>query len=126
MLLDNDLLFANDQAITATAVSETVLDLERADIGTGEPVGLYAQVTEAFADSVAGTLTVMLQDSPDNSAWSDLVEIEAEGKVKAELAAGTVVFDGYLPKSHDRYVRLNFVVAGGPFTAGKILAGLYR
>lgn len=122
--LDYDLLFSDDQAITDSANSTNDIDTKVANRGTGNPKGLYVQVTEDFADSVAGQLTVVLQDSADGSSFADCMSLEPVARAKAALPAGTVIFDGWLPKDHRRYLRLRYVVANGPFTGGAIKAGL--
>ena len=60
MILSNQQIFSDDQAITATAISTNVIDLGAAgtpfdaaaalnqDIGKGTPIPLLVQVTETF------------------------------------------------------------------------------
>lgn len=51
MILDKETLFSLDQAVTASATATSIIDLtpvkgDFRDIGIGEPLQLFAQVTE--------------------------------------------------------------------------------
>lgn len=71
-----------------------------------------------------GTHTPKLQDSPDNSAWTDVAAGNLDGAF-ANIAAGAVQTVGY--KGNQRYVRVVVTVAsattGGKYSA-EILRGL--
>jgi len=128
MIFDKLLMVSNAQAITTTAVSTDVIDIGTArEIGIGEPLELITAIVETFTADGAGTLTVTLQGSVDNSTFTDMAITRAVGK--ADLLAGREVCRFKLPASgagqaHPRYYRLNYTVATGPMTAGKITAGL--
>lgn len=119
-ILDNELTFSNAQAVTATAVSTNVVDLgvDR-DIGIGEPVYLAVQVGAAFAGLTS--LTVELQTSADNSTWSTLYN---SGAIPlADLTAGAQPVRVVVPSRTERYLRVNYTVAGTG-TAGTVTASL--
>lgn len=141
-------------AITVTAVSTNALDLHGAslipapsatvkpgrDMGIGSAMGALPKVTviatEAFAAAGAGTLQVQVQGAPDNGAgaegaYTTYAETPAIGK--AALVAGVHIFDIDLPRvvpnpiapaAMPRFLRLNYIVATGPMTAGKVYSGL--
>ena len=119
-ILDAALTFSDAQAVTATAVSTNVVDLgvDR-DIGIGEPVYLAVQVGTAFAGLTS--LTVTLQTSADNSTWTDLYSSGAIALT--ELTAGAQPVRVVVPSRTDRYLRVNYTVAGTG-TAGSVTASL--
>lgn len=123
MILDYENLFANDQAITATAVSENIIDRgSDKDSGPGEPLELLVQVTEDFATLTS--LQVEVQ-TDDNSAFSSARTVTlSEDIAAADLVAGKQFPIRALPHSLERYVRLRFVVTGTNATAGKVVAGI--
>lgn len=132
MILDSQALFSDAQAITVTAASTNYFDKGVAKIffGKGRRVQLFIQVTEAFAAAGAATLRIDLEQD-DNAAFGSptLLYTAAPGGVltigKATLVAGYyVAFPLQGLADTERYIRLNFTVATGPMTAGKLTAGL--
>ncbi len=126
-MLDAKLIFSDDQAITATAVSTNVIDLGAYEEALGEEENLRLRVTvsEDF-DSAAddGTLTVQcLQDgdATPSDQWAESMAVP-----EATLVAGYTIMDIGLPTYHQRYMSVNYVVAGsGNFTSGKVNAYIY-
>jgi hypothetical protein len=137
MIFDAQNIFSDQQAITTSAVSINVIDFGasgkpigaaaniRKDMGRGTKIPLRIQATEAFLASGAGTLTIELQ-TDDNEAFSSPKTVWTSGAIpKASLVAGYVTNLEHIPRGTDeRYARLNYTVATGPFTAGKITAGV--
>lgn len=132
MILDNQTLLSNAQAITVTAASTNVIDLGpissgvTRDIGKGEKIALLVQVVETF-DTVAedGTLTIALQlDSTDTFTPDKSIALGTYAE--ADLVAGFKIPFDYIPVGVNyRYMRLNYTVGGaGAFTTGKITAGV--
>src|SRR5260221_13993257 len=154
MIYDNNLIFSNNQAITATAASTSVIDLQGGlainvgpnatvfgeDIGIGDGVAMLkvaAFVTTTFTAAGAGTLVVALQGAPDTGASEPggtpgtYVTYAQTGVIAlADLVAGMKIaaldWPPVQPNSSPlpRYLRLNYTVATGPMTAGNIFAGL--
>lgn len=130
MIIDKQLLFSEDQAITATAGSTNVIDLGA--LATGSDIGkedirnaeVFVQVTTAF-DSAAddGTLVVALQTGATSTPTTVVAQTAAIAE--ASLVAGYQFSLGSIPVNVLRYLDLQYTVAGsGDFTAGKILAGI--
>lgn len=121
-MLDRQTEFANAQAITATAVSTDVIDTTVANRAAGDDTDLYLQVTAntTFASAGATTLQPVLQDSADNVTFADVLS----GPVipKASLVQGAQPWLTKLPSGLRRYLRINWVVTTGPFTAGNASA----
>lgn len=116
MLIDKLLVLSLDQAITATAASTDTLDLQRASTSVNR---LPVLVRCKNLTPTTATITVQLQQSSDNSTWETVDTSRAF--TGAELNAGTVA-EVILPVKPKRYVRLNYVVASGPFTAGTVFS----
>ena len=111
MILDYYTELSNGQALTATAVSESVLDLDNDDnIGKGEPMGVAVTVAVAADYTTEDeTYQFTLQTSSDDLTFTDLI---STGAINGEdLKAGKVVV---VPLGHvnDRYVRMNYTLAG--------------
>lgn len=125
MIIDHENLMSVDQVITGTAASETVIDFgDNRDVGAGEPLALFIHASEAFAGT--GSLTVVLETSADGS-FADTVELVSSAPyVEAELGLGAKLLPIRLPRGVQRHLRLNYVVTGDDFTAGKLKAGLVR
>ncbi len=134
MLLDNENLFSDDQAVTVTAVSEDIIDLGatgtvvgasgalKRDIGPGEPINVLVQVTEDFVGLT--NMQVELQKSTDEAFTSPVVVQSSQVIVLADLLAGKRFNIYWIPHDTDeRYIRLRYVVTGTA-TAGKVTAGV--
>lgn len=125
MILDGLLLFDTAVALTATAVSTNVVDLLNArDMGVGDPeLSVVVQCTTALLSAGASTLTIQVQGSTDNTTYT--IYAQSDAIPKASLGAGSK-FSIDLPRmpphaaGRPRYLRLNYVVATGPFTGGTL------
>lgn len=125
-------------AITVTRASTNVIDLlAQRDIGGGDapPMFCAVYVSAAFTAAGAGTLVVQAQGSFDNATYYtylesrafSIAELTPIGKMFAFAwpsvpvpLPGSTGISGALP----RYLRLNYVVATGPMTAGSVSAQL--
>ena len=129
MIIDKQARFDWDDAITATRVSTDKIDLgaNNRDLGLLDDLYLIVMAIEAFTVAGAATLTVDLVDD-DNASLSSPATLQTLASVvgKATLVAGYTIFKGRLPieKITQRYLGLNFTVATGPMTAGKVRAFL--
>ncbi len=137
MIFDAQNTFSDAQAITTSTVSTNVIDFGaagkpigaaaaiRKDLGRGKKVNVRVQMVEAALAAGAATLTVDLQ-TDDNEAFSSPRVAWTSGAIpKAALIAGYVFSLESFPRGTDeRFARLNYTVANGPLTAGKITAGV--
>ena len=121
MILDEQSLFSDNQAITATCNSENILDLGNREVSFGTPVEVFIQVTEDF-DKLT-SLTIKVQSSADES-FSSAVSLIEQTILLADLKAGAVSTIKFLPKGNLGYMRLNYTVTGTAPTQGAILAGI--
>lgn len=125
-------------AITVTRVSTNVIDLlAQRDLGeSGDPsMKLYVGVNAAFTAGGAATLTVQMQGSSDNANWFTYAETRAFSIAELTPVGRLGVWDwpsvpvgvpgsGNISGAAPRYLRLNYVVATGPMTAGSVNAQL--
>jgi hypothetical protein len=146
MILDNNLVFSNGQAITGTTASAASYDMAGGattasfvygnasrfgeDLGIGDGVAMpkvCAYIGTAPLTTNSATLQIAFQGSTDSSNWDTYVETRAIPATA--LSAGTKVaaFD-WPPKaagfSLPRYVRLYYTVGTGAFTTGTIFAAI--
>lgn len=135
MYVDSQLLFSDAQAVTVTAISTNVLDLNPdgyglasnlQDIGIGEEVYLVVMTTTTITDTGSdATLIVTLEsDTAVGLATAPVVHISTGTLAFATYAtAGTIIFQGKLPVAdYKRYLGVRYTIASGPFTAGAITA----
>lgn len=126
MITDKLLQVSEAQAVTATTVSEDVVDLSVArDIGAGEDVYFHFTVDEAVTAAGAATVDLQVVVS-DAAALTSPVVIACSGSVpKAELVAGkryVLCVSPMIGSTGKRYLGARYVVGTGPLTAGKFSA----
>ena len=124
MFIDKELEFSSAQAVTASAASENVIDNSEArDIGMSD---LYAHITVDESVTAAGSATVefvLQKDSAEN--FSSAEDVMSTGAfAKADLVAGKQIFIKIPFHADKRYLRMNYVVASGPVTAGAFTAAI--
>lgn len=115
-IMDKELVFSMDQAITTTKESKA-LDFQTPGDAVGQELTIAALVTNTFAGLTG--LQIKLQTSADGSAWEDVLMTPVIPAAK--LVAGAEVFRVRTPHGLKRYARLNYVVSGTA-TAGNITA----
>jgi hypothetical protein len=137
MLLNSQEVFSDAQAVTSTAISTNVIDLNPVggpnalqDIGQGEDVYLIVRTVTAATDSGSdATLTVSLEsDSTANLATSATVHFSTGALAFAAFSpAGTQLVAIKLPAGdYERYLGVRYTVASGPLTAGAFDAFLVK
>jgi Tfp pilus assembly protein FimT len=135
MILDTQEVFSDAQAVTATAISSNVLDLNPVagpnaiqDVGNGEPTWLVVSTQTAATDSGSdATLTVTLESDTDPAlATTPVVHYSSGALAFATFSPVNTRFVAIrLPSAnYQRYLGVRFTVASGPLTAGKFDAFL--
>jgi hypothetical protein len=124
-ILDRQNMLGIDQSITTSAYSTDVIDLgSLRDIGAGEQIQVLIQTTEAFTAAGAATLTVSLETATTEN-FASPVTLASTGAIPvASLTLGSKASITTVPGKVLRYLRLSFVVATGPMTAGKITSAV--
>lgn len=134
MILSSQLLFSDDQAITATALSTNQIDLGQAgtpfdgvaplhqDIGKGCPIPILIQVTEAFNNLTSLTVTIEVDE---DSAFGSPKVLVTESILLADLVVGKYTNTIVVPNGADeRYLAVRYTVVGTAPTTGQITAGI--
>jgi hypothetical protein len=130
MILDQQNMFSDAQAITASANSSNVIDTlpggqnTKSGIGDGQDISLFAQVGTAFATLTS--LTVQLVSADDSGLSTNAIVHYDSGAIPvASLTANTRIVGLDVPfGKYRRYVGLKYVVTGTNASAGTITAGL--
>lgn len=132
MILSQQQIFSDAQAITATAISENVIDTGvrdtpyggaaalTGDLGKGNEIPLTVQVVEAFNNLTS------LQVSVETGATTSLgTVLLSQTVLLADLVAGWQFNECDVPRGAvGRYLGLRYTVVGIAPTAGAITAGI--
>ena len=121
MILDEQGLFSNKQAITESCVSENVLDMGKREVSFGTPVGLFIQIAETFNNLTS--LSIKVQTSMEED-FSSSVDKKKKKMLLKELTKGAVSSIKFLPKGNLGFLRLVYTVDGTNPTQGAIIAGV--
>lgn len=122
MILDEQNLFSDKQAITTNSASTNIIDFGKREMAFGTPVELFVQITETFNNATA--LKIDVQTSA-NEAFTSPVSLISQTIAVADLKAGAVSTVKFLPKGNLGFMRLYYTLTGETApTKGKILAGI--
>jgi len=133
MYVDKFAEFSDIQAVTATAISTNVMDLNPAfklntngvDIGTGQDVYLIVQVDVAAAAAGAATVVVTLESSSAAGLTSSNVHLTSKTLALTDMTAGKTLMAVKLPTdTYLRFLGVRYTVATGPLTGGSFSAFL--
>lgn len=114
---------SDQQAITATAISENIIDFGPGDVGPGTPLALVAWVTANF--NTLTSLEVHLETHTAADFSSARTVLQRTGDILlATLLAGYEFKFSTLPVGCLRYVALRYIVTGTDPTLGNITARL--
>ncbi|NDV23767.1 Bbp16 family capsid cement protein [Desulfovibrio sp. JC022] len=118
MYLDKELCFCEEQVVTASAVSQNVINVGE-DCGSGGNVKLKVMVDgEDFASLTSLRVGVQASGADDFSLFDTLFE---SGSIPvADLKQGYSFPLPSLPVTHKAFLRLSFTVTGSNATAGKV------
>ena len=124
MLVDAQNLFSDEQAITAAAASENLIDLgEARDIGTGENLFVVLVVDTTLDDSGDDSTVAVTLQTDDNSDFSSPTTSQTLFTIAATAAAGTKYIARIQPDAvNERYARLYYTPANGNLSAGAVTA----
>lgn len=135
MIIDAKLTLSEDQAVTATAISENVIAwpdngtvageaaaISR-DLGAGNPLPIMIQVTEDFA--TATSVTISIESSAAAALTSATVHATTGAIPIATLVAGYSIPIRFVPDgTMGKYLGLRYTVTGSNATAGKFSAAV--
>jgi hypothetical protein len=136
MILSADEIFSDGQAITASARSTNIIDLQAAgtpygaaaaltvDVGKSTVIPISVVVTEDFATLTSLNIEVQCDGDP---AFGSPKTVAKSGEIAlADLQAGyQFKFPAEIMEGVDeRYLALKYNVTGASATAGKVTAGI--
>ena len=125
MIIDRFNEYSDAQAVTASAASTNVVDLDAAGKIEGKPYYLHVKVNTAATASGDATVAFSFETDSDEAFGSATTLWTSAAIGKATLVAGYEVIR--LPINGldlERYTRVYYTVATGPLTAGKFDAYL--
>ena len=122
MQFDKNAIFADEQAITGTTVSENIITTA-GDIAGGTPVNFATVVTEAFNNLTK--LNIAIETCANDTFASDTSKtIYSEDFTLDDLVKNAVIGTRFFPKGADNFCRAKYTVIGSNPTTGKIKQGV--
>ncbi len=121
MILDEQGLFSDNQAITESCASENILDLGAKEVAFGSPVEIFIQITEDFDNLTSLGIKIQTSDTEDFESETDLIEYTMSID---DLTKGSQCPIKFLPKGNLGYMRLYYTVIGTAPSQGTVLAGI--
>lgn len=129
MIMDGQLVFANEWAETATAAhpSTDTIDCEIAtpNFGVGTPLWVNVVVSTALTSDGAATMVFALEDAADNGSGAPdtfAVLIQTEAYLKAATVAGFPLLVVPLPAYHRRHLKISWTIGVAVLTGGTVNA----
>ena len=122
MILDNELVFSDEQAITATAASTNAVNARSAGVGAGRQLPLYMVVDEDFNN--LDSLNVALQESSDDGDSDAYADVLSKDVDSSDLVAGNRLYLFDIPPGTEQYLRLNYTVSGSNPSTGALSTGI--
>ncbi|MCQ2410837.1 MAG: hypothetical protein MJ053_05065 [Elusimicrobiaceae bacterium] len=116
MLLDQNTVLSEKQAVTTTAASTNTVDLKAA--GNFVPGAMFA-LCRVDVDFAGLTSMKVALETAANSNFSDAVELASASFLAAALTANKNILAVAVPVGVKRYLRAKYTVTGTA-TAGKV------
>lgn len=129
MILDKQAEFSDAQAVTVTALSTNVYDLNPSaglntlrDIGSGHsPAYLVVQWGTQATAAGAATVTFTLESDSDSAlSTSPTVHYTSAAIPKATLAPGYRIAFPLPSGDYERYLAVRYTIGTGPLTGGTV------
>ena len=124
MILDNQAIFSDKQAVTADAASTNIIKM-KGEVANGTPIEIFVQLMESFKSAEVSSVVVKVQTSATEN-FSSVTDLVSE--TLSALTAGTRANLKFLPKGNKGYIRLyydlSFQTGVSAATAGKVTAGI--
>jgi hypothetical protein len=127
-MLAGNMIYSDGQALTTTADSTNVLDAGPgkdafgvAKVGDVSDLWLHIRVKVTLAGGT--NVAFKLQDSADNSSFSDVANVAVAAIAAATLVAGYKVLAIRMPRGVRRYTKIVYTISG-TFTSGNVDAYL--
>lgn len=122
MIRDNNVLFSDSQAITASGATASTNYVDQVAVGDaqgGKDLVIVASIPAAFTGSLT-TVTFAIESADDSAFSTNLTTNFSSGAIaKASLVVGATPVRVAWPKGMRRYVRLKYTLDAAAST-GKI------
>lgn len=116
-VLDKNLQFSDSQALTVTADSTNHYDATTdRDIGPGEPMAVVVYVETALGGTTP-TISVSIETDDNSSFSSGTVLTTSQTYTPAQLVAADNMIVVPMTMNNERYIQLNYTMAGTSPTA---------
>lgn len=113
MYLDAQHLFSDAQALTSTAASTNLIDLGGDhNVGIGEPMAVVISLDVASDFTTGDETYVVTVETDDNDSFSSATTIATKAIVGANAAGSKFVVGIPADETAERYVRVNYTLAG--------------
>ncbi len=124
MYVDAQNLYSDEQALTAAAASENLIDHAQArDIGTGENLFVVLVVDVALTDASSDSTVAVVLQTDDNANFSSATNGQTLFTIAATAAIGTKYIARIQPDAlNERYSRLYYTPANGNLSTGSVTA----
>ena len=116
MLLDQNAMMSDKQAVAATGASENILDLGAASNAVPGALFAVCRTDEAFSGVTQVKVSLQTDDTADFSAAQELMAVTF---ALADLQSVKNLFAVVLPNGVKRFLRAYYTVSGSG-TAGKL------
>lgn len=126
MIIDSYLKLAAEQAVTASAATESYIDLKAAGDAIDAMLLMLKVDTSADSSGDAATVTLAIQ-TDDNASFSSPTTLATTGALaEAVLTSGTAVFLTMPKVGLQRYLRGYFTVGTENLTAGAFTVAMVK
>jgi hypothetical protein len=124
MYTDDLLRVSEDQAVTASAVSNYSINLGTArDIGEGKPLFMVFTVTETFQTLTSLTFNICIDTNQNLATANSVIASKTVTRASGGLAAGqqhVLQIPPQIASLGRQYLGASFTVGGSNATAGKV------
>jgi len=127
MLIDNELIFSNDQSLIHAVGSFDSTNSVDAVVDGGPYKGLWLFVkitTEVDSSGDGASVAVALHTSNDGFGSDDDILFSSGAIAEANLTANTVIVKAPVPLGLKQDIKLVYTVSGEAVTAGSVYAAL--
>jgi hypothetical protein len=118
MFIDAQNRFSNEQALSATAVSDDVIDTKvDGNLGVGEPMACVVTLKEEAVDGGGAETYVAKLESSSDEAFTAPIELSSISIPAGSAAGSKFVLPVPADSRADRYFRVSYVLGGTAPTA---------
>lgn len=122
MILDNEMILSNAQAVTSVGDTASTNQIDFGRNGAGYNKKVFVSVNTTATSGGSATLVATVQCDTDVAFGSPTNLFATSAVAVANLTAGTKLLEFTMPAEVERYVRVLYTVGTAALTAGKFNA----